>query len=156
VKGANVLLSACTNLRNKGKEFRLILTARKRFRRFREDWIETCWANHDEVHKLYQRSDICIVPSLWEEAQGIVAVEAMACGKPVIASRVGGLKYVVEDGKTGFLFKRGDISDLESKIEMLLDDKELREGMGENGRYKAATEYDWDVIFERYYSKMFC
>lgn len=59
--------------------------------------------------------DICIIPSRYEPFS-IVCLEAMACGKPVVASNVGGLPYVIEDGKSGLLFERGNAKDLANKI----------------------------------------
>ena len=59
--------------------------------------------------------DICIIPSRYEPF-GIVCLEAMACGKPVVASNVGGLLYVIEDGKGGLLFECGNAKDLANKI----------------------------------------
>jgi len=58
----------------------------------------------------------------------------MACVKPIVASNVGGIPYIVEDGKTGLLFKSENVEDLAEKIIMLLKDKELRDKMGKAGK----------------------
>lgn len=72
----------------------------------------------------------------------------MACGKPVAASNVGGIPFVVEDGKTGLLFESGDVEDLSDKIVTILKDEKLREKMGE-ARRERAKEFAWDKIAER-------
>jgi glycosyltransferase involved in cell wall biosynthesis len=88
-----------------------------------------------------------VFPSIYE-AFGIVLLEAMACGKPVVASNVGGIPFVVEEGKTGLLFESGNVEDLADKIVTILKDEELREKMGEAGRERA-KEFTWDKIAER-------
>jgi len=88
--------------------------------------------------------DVCVFPSRYEPF-GIVLLEAMASGKPVVASKVGGIPFVVEDGKTGLLFERGNVEVLAEKIIMLLRDEELRKRMGEAGRERA-KEFTWDKI----------
>ncbi|OGL39589.1 MAG: hypothetical protein A2042_07605 [Candidatus Schekmanbacteria bacterium GWA2_38_11] len=153
IKGASFLLQACDRLWEKRKDFKLLLTTDAVSNR---DYIITAnWENHDSLPAIYNNSDICIVPSLWEEPFGIVAVEAMSCGKPVIASGVGGLKDIVEDGKTGFTVLPGDINALAEKIELLMNNPELRVQMGKEGRKKAQEKYCWDVIVEKYYKPLF-
>ena len=92
-----------------------------------------------------------VVPSVWEEPFGLVAVEAMATGLPVCASRIGGLADIVRHGETGFLFTPGDASELAGQLNTLLDDAALRYRLGEAGRRVAEKEYDWDGIIERRY-----
>jgi glycosyltransferase involved in cell wall biosynthesis len=152
-KGFHVLRVALKTLKRKGHDFELVVTSK---RKFKEDYISSAgWLDQDQLIRLYQKSDICVVPSIWQEPFGIVAVEAMACGKPVIASKVGGLQNIVEDGKTGFLVPPGDPKALSEKIEILLTNPKLRQEMGEKGREKAEREYDWDKIFEKYYIPLF-
>jgi len=85
-----------------------------------------------------------VVPSLYESF-GLVALEAMACGTPVIASRVGGLQHTVDDGVTGFLVPAGEPDALADKLRLLLVDSELRERLGANARRKAQA-YTWQVV----------
>jgi glycosyltransferase involved in cell wall biosynthesis len=116
------------------------------------DWFRSIgWRNHDEVRALYGESDICVVPSLWEEPFGIVAVEAMASGRPVCASRVGGLQGIVSHGETGFLFDRADGAGLANQLNTLLDDAALRSEMGKNGRRRVEENYDWERIISTHY-----
>src|SRR3970282_1665259 len=58
--------------------------------------------SHDDLPLYYNAADVCVVPSYYESF-GLVALEAMACGVPVVASRVGGLRETVQDGQTGYL-----------------------------------------------------
>ena len=109
------------------------------------------WRNHAETLALYPRADICVVPSVWEEPFGIVAVEAMAAGRPVCASAVGGLREIVRDGVTGFLFGPRNTAELAAKLDALLDDSGLRQRMGAAGRAVVENEYDWKRIIERHY-----
>lgn len=92
----------------------------------------------------YKSTDICVLPSL-NEAFGIVLLEAMSCSKALVASNVGGIPYVVDEGKTGLLSKPGDIEDLAKKIITLLKDKELRDKMGNEGVQRAKL-FKWELI----------
>ncbi len=91
------------------------------------------WVAHEELKDLYQDSHVVVLPSLCREALGLVALEAMSVGRPVIASRIGGLSEVVLDGTTGFLVEPGEARDLARSIELLARDPSLRQSMGEQG-----------------------
>ncbi|WP_456373010.1 glycosyltransferase family 4 protein [Methanocaldococcus sp.] len=95
----------------------------------------------NETASFMRKCSFLIVPSR-SEGFGLVAVEAMACSKPVIASDVGGLKEVVIDGYNGLLFKKEDIIDLKEKIQKLIDDKDLRKTLGKNGE-KFSKKFSW-------------
>ena len=84
------------------------------------------WCSQDELPRHYRAADICLVPTIAQDALSITSVEAMAAGIPVIASRIGGLPYTVSDGVTGLLFEPGNPVDLAGKIGRLLDDPALR------------------------------
>ncbi len=109
------------------------------------------WLSHEETLALYQEAAIVVVPSIWEEPFGLVAVEAMATGLPVCASRIGGLSDIVRHGETGFLFAPGNAEELAGQLNTLLDDAALRYRLGQAGRQVAENEYDWDGIIERRY-----
>jgi D-inositol-3-phosphate glycosyltransferase len=97
----------------------------------------------DTLAYYYSAAEVCVVPSHYESF-GLVALEAMACGTPVIASRVGGLQHTVEDGVTGFLVPAGDPDALADKLRLVLMDSELRERLGANARQKAQA-FTWQV-----------
>ena len=94
----------------------------------------------------YSASEVCVMPSLYESF-GMVALEAMACGTPVIASRVGGLTYTVRDGETGFLVQEKAPKALAEKLELVLTDECLRKRLGHRAT-QVVREYSWDVISE--------
>ncbi len=91
---------------------------------------------------LFAAADVVCQPSRWEEVFGWVITEAMAAGKPVVATRVGGIPEIVGDGETGFLVPRGDSEALAGRILTLLDDPALRMRMGEAGRLKVEEKFD--------------
>jgi D-inositol-3-phosphate glycosyltransferase len=98
----------------------------------------------DTLPYYYSAAEVCVVPSHYESF-GLVALEAMACGTPVIASRVGGLQLTVEDGESGFLVPAGDPDALAEKLRLILVDSELRERLGANARRKAQA-YTWQIV----------
>ena len=97
---------------------------------------------HDELGGWYERAAVVCVPSR-REGYGVVAREAMAHGRAVVATAVGGLADAVEDGETGTLVPPGDLAALRSAIERLLADEPLRRRLGAAGRARAATVYSW-------------
>jgi glycosyltransferase involved in cell wall biosynthesis len=91
-----------------------------------------------EVSRLCAGSKLLVVPSIWPEPFGLVALEAMASGMPVVASRAGGLQEVVSDGVTGILVKPNDAAELAAGILRVLEDDELRARM-EKAALKAVS-----------------
>lgn len=89
----------------------------------------------------YAAADVCVIPSFYESF-GMVAIEAMACGRPVIASRAGGLQFTVQDETTGMLAPPGDSEALADAIRGLLLDDALRVRMGE-AALRHAHRYSW-------------
>jgi glycosyltransferase involved in cell wall biosynthesis len=85
---------------------------------------------HVAVMEAWRRSMLGFLPSIWEEPFGIVLLEAMKFGRPVIASRVGGITDIVLDGVTGLLVPPGDADALRGAIQRLLDEPDLRQQMG--------------------------
>jgi glycosyltransferase involved in cell wall biosynthesis len=103
---------------------------------------------HDELGRLYARAAVVACPSR-REGFGVVAAEAMAHGRPVVASAVGGLLDLVADGETGILVPPGDVAALRAALERLLGDSALRKRLGEAGRERARAELAWDVVLDR-------
>jgi glycosyltransferase involved in cell wall biosynthesis len=92
---------------------------------------------HGAVMEAWRRSMLALVPSMVAETFGIVALEAMLMGRPVIASRIGGLPDLVVNGATGLLVPPGDAMALRQAIQRLLADAALRERLGRAGRARA-------------------
>ncbi|HZU12935.1 MAG TPA: glycosyltransferase family 4 protein [Chloroflexota bacterium] len=92
---------------------------------------------HPQVMSAWAHCLFGVVPSVWPEPLGQVAVECMAVGRPVIASNIGGLPDVVIDGETGVLVPPGDVSALRDAMQSLLDDPDLRARLGARGAPRA-------------------
>ena len=96
-----------------------------------------------DLPRLYRRAAVVVNPSL-SEAFGFSLVEAMACGRPVIATAVGGMKEIVADGKTGLLVPADDADALAAGLDRLLASPEERQAMGTAGLSRARQMFDWD------------
>jgi glycosyltransferase involved in cell wall biosynthesis len=103
----------------------------------------------DEVAPLLAAADLLLLPSE-TESFGLVALEAMASGVPVVASRVGGLPEVVEHGVTGYLAPVGDVEAMAELSLRILSDCAERKRFGEAGRERAVRLFDWHDVVPRY------
>ena len=100
-------------------------------------------ATPGQVAETMKSSDILCLPSHTEGSPNVVK-EAMSCGLPVVATRVGGVPDLVTDGVTGFLFEIGNTDQLIEKLDLLVQDTALRQSMGEKGRKKILDSgMDW-------------
>ena len=95
--------------------------------------------------KLYGRAAVVAVPS-YREGFGVVCAEAMAHGRPVVASAVGGLLDLVADGETGVHVPPGDVPTLRDALVRLLADPALRARMGEAARERVRARFSWDAV----------
>jgi glycosyltransferase involved in cell wall biosynthesis len=100
---------------------------------------------HAELHELYRRAAMLVLPS-FGEGFGVVAMEAMSHGVPVIATTAGGLGWVIDDDVSGIVVQPGDVEGLRAAIERLRDDPALRARLGEGGRQRARERFGWDAI----------
>lgn len=91
---------------------------------------------------VYDAADVVCQVSRWQEAFGQTIVEAMACKKPVIGTRVGGIPELILDGQSGYLVNARDVEAIAEKIVLLLKDQKLREEMGEAAYAVAKTKFD--------------
>jgi glycosyltransferase involved in cell wall biosynthesis len=98
-----------------------------------------------ELERCYERAAVVVCPSL-SEGFGVVCAEAMAHGKPVVASAVGGLANLIEDGKTGILVPPGDVQALRAAIVSLLEDGNLRRRLGAAARERIEEFYGWERV----------
>jgi glycosyltransferase involved in cell wall biosynthesis len=150
MKGFHVLHEACARLWRQRQDFELVATGNPPgpvddFTRF------TGWVSQEDLPRHYWETDITAVPTIAQEGLSRTSVEAMAAGKPVVASRIGGLPFTVADGATGLLCQPGDRDDLARKLATLLDDADLRRRMGLAGRRRFEEEFAWDVVIEKHY-----
>jgi N-acetyl-alpha-D-glucosaminyl L-malate synthase BshA len=107
---------------------------------------------HGEVADLvalYQASDVFLMPSA-SESFGLAALEAMACGLPVVAADVGGLPEVVVDGETGFLVPVGDVAVMADRVRRLLDDDALHARMSAAASGRARSHFRVEPAIDRY------
>ncbi|MDA4123007.1 MAG: glycosyltransferase family 4 protein [Thaumarchaeota archaeon] len=103
---------------------------------------------HAELPVYYSLSSLFVLPSYYE-AFGKVVVEAMACRRPVIASRVGGLAEVVDEGRSGLLVNYGSVDELADSILTILDDDNLAKRMGSYGRERVEADFTWRAVADR-------
>jgi glycosyltransferase involved in cell wall biosynthesis len=99
------------------------------------------WIEHDELERFYRQARAVVVPSRWPEPFGMVGIEAMARGRPVVAFDNGGISDWLQDGVTGLLAPPADVDALATAIQRLLDDPELAARMGRAGAERAAGQF---------------
>jgi D-inositol-3-phosphate glycosyltransferase len=102
---------------------------------------------HERLANFYRAVDVCLVPSR-TESFGLVALEAAACGTPVVAASVGGLRSLVDGGSTGFLVDGRDPLDFAAPVSLLLADPELSAEMGMNAEARS-RRYAWSITAAR-------
>jgi glycogen(starch) synthase len=105
------------------------------------------WVTHDELELLYGAAAVVACPSR-REGFGVVCAEAMAHGRAVVASDVGGLRDLVVDGETGILVPPGDVPALREALERLLADPGLRRRLGAAGRERARDRFSWKRVID--------
>jgi D-inositol-3-phosphate glycosyltransferase len=103
--------------------------------------------SQDTLPYYYSAAEVVVVPSFYESF-GMVALEAMACGTPVVASQVGGLAYLVQDGITGYTVPVDDPQALADRLMQLLSNPALRQSMAEQA-VQYARGYAWEVIAQK-------
>ena len=111
------------------------------------EFIEKPIPNY-EMPSLYSECDIYVQPSIIEP-YGIAVLEAMACGKPVIGTKVGGMQDTIKEGTTGFLVEPGNAEEMADRI-MILKDENKRAEMGKKAREWVVDNFDWMVIGKKY------
>lgn len=144
LKGQIVLIQAFAKILKKHPDTYLVFAGsapegQEHFLHRLEDEIQTLGLEkkakiigfQDEIWPVYDAIDISVVPSTEPESFGLVATESMLSGKPVIGSRLGGLREIIEDGENGYLFEAGNVDELAQRLDLLLSDSEKTEKMGE-------------------------
>jgi D-inositol-3-phosphate glycosyltransferase len=160
IKGLEMLLEAVARLRSRGRPVRLLVVGgdadeavdgHEAYVRGLACRLGLCAAvsflgpqPQAALRAYYVAADVTVMPSYYESF-GMVALEAMACGSPVIASRVGGLATTVRDGLTGFLVPEGDVAALADRIDRVLADPARRARLGAEG-IRWAAQHRWPCI----------
>jgi len=101
-----------------------------------------------ELRNYYSAADV-VVTTPWYEPFGLTPLEAMACGRPVIGSAVGGIKFTVKDGETGYLVAPREPVELASRLAQILGDPERLHGMGSASRKRVESEFTWPLTASR-------
>ena len=155
-KGLGYLLDACAKVKRSFPNLRLIVVGpgimlRLRYEKLVEDMnltdnvVFTGFVPSDELPSYYHSADVFCAPATGGESFGIVLLEAMACGKPVVATNIQGYASVLAHGEEGLLVPPRDEESLAHALLSLLNDKTLRLQMGAKGRIKA-EKYSWPNI----------
>jgi D-inositol-3-phosphate glycosyltransferase len=141
---------------SRGERVRLRLAARRLGVSDRLSFMEP--VPHAELPVLYRAADVVVVPSA-SESFGLVALEASACGTPVVATAVGGLRLIVRDGETGYLVARRDSKSFAAALSRVLADPGAQHRLGSNA-LKIAHQFPWarttDGILDAYASVTAC
>ena len=117
---------------------------------FNPDWKNVKYLGfRRDIKNLIEKCDIFVLPS-YREGVPRTLLEAASMAKPIITTYAVGCREVVDDGVNGFLVPISDYKSLAKKIEILIDDKDLREKMGKNSRKKAVSEFDIKVVVSKY------
>jgi len=156
-KGVEYLIEAMSRLKQAAYKWRLVIVGdgdlKKRYSdlagQLMIDYktIFTGYVSNTDLPKYYNLADVVVLPSIDKsEAFGMALVEAMSCGKPVIATNLAGVRSVVADKINGYLVRIADADDLATKINYVLSNPELATQLGQAGREKVEERYDWDRI----------
>lgn len=110
------------------------------------------YVDHDLLIKIYYLADVFVSPSVWDDPMPLTIVEAMAAGLPVVVTRRGGIPLAVKDNYNGLFVKLRNPDDIVEKVNILLDNKELRKKMGERGRSVVKEKFVWTKIADRFHN----
>jgi len=153
IKGFHVLHDACQLLWQRRQDFELLVTTDPVGRI--DDFTRTVgWQTQPSLPQVMRSVEIVAVPAIAQEALGRTAVEAMAAGRPVVASRLGGLPFTIAEGSTGLLAEPGSPTDLADKLQQLLEDASLRYRLGQAGRKRFIEHFSWPVIIDKQYRSL--
>ncbi|MDI6644161.1 MAG: glycosyltransferase family 4 protein [Methanobacteriaceae archaeon] len=103
----------------------------------------------DSLIKLYQNAKMLIFPSHYEGLPTVL-LESMACGLPVITSNIPAHKDLIKDNQNGLLTEKGNPKDIAKKINILINDNDLREKLGKNARQTIEKKFTWNIIGKKY------
>lgn len=154
-KGHEILIRTLKRLKVERENIKLVIVGEGYLRERLERLIKSLDLEGSVVFTGFQSDvsdiittfDVAVLPSFFE-GMGRVLLEAMAMGKPVVASNVGGIPDLVDNGTNGFLTRAGDVNELFNALTELLDNKELAITMGEKGREKVSDQFSSKAMVE--------
>lgn len=161
-KGFETAIRAMPSIKSCGKKVKLYIIGSGLLEHQYLDLIHTLHLEDDvvlpgevipsELGQYYSASDVFLMPSERFPSDGlnVVVVEAMACGRPIVASNVGGNDLVIEDGRNGYLHAAGNSGSLAEKATRLILSRELRVAMGNESLHMVRHKYNWNAIAQRY------
>lgn len=166
-KGQRFLLRAFAAVKAKRPDARLIIVGGHNERALRayqrwvaehglRDVIFAGYVSDEQLPRYHRSAHVFCAPNTGNESQGIILLEAMAAGCPVVASNIGGFAGVVTHGVEGLLVRPKDADALAAALQQLLEDSRLRQTMGERAR-EAAEQYSWERVAQRvlsYYERL--
>jgi len=157
-KGLIELIDSFENLNKKYKNVKLLIAGNGSLKNFiikksnkSKNIVYFGHLSFEKLKKIYKISDIFVLPTYYESF-GLVLIEAMAFRLPIISTLVEGPMNIVENGKSGFLIKPKDRKELTKKLEILINDEELRKKMGKYGREKVEKEFNWDSLSKKIFN----
>jgi len=160
-KGLIYLLKAYQKVKREFPNCRLIVVGPgTRLRNKYEKWVAETgtrdvvfigYISYDELPRYYRTADIFCAPAISGESFGIILLEAMAMGKPIVASNIDGYASVVTDGAEGLLVPPKDEKALSQALISLMNDESLRQQIGAKGKVKA-LDYSWQQVAQRVYN----
>ncbi len=153
-KGLSTLLKAFEKLLKQGENVKLLVVGDTPLRKVFELKAQKFGSRvkflgkvtAEEIPGIYRASDVFVAPATGKESFGIVLIEALASGKPVVASDIDGYREIISHGVDGFLVEPGDADSLARHIEKILKNPELASKMGEMGRRKVMERYSWEIV----------
>jgi len=154
-KGPHVLLNAFSQIEEAALvmvgsgEMLPFLRAQAKFLRIEDRVKFVGYVKNEVLPEIFRMADVFVLPSITAEAFGIVILEAMASGLPVVATDVGGIPEIVMESESGLLVPPGNELELRNAIQKLLLDDKLRERLGSNGRKAVEERYSWNRVTEQ-------
>jgi len=163
-KGVRYLLKAYRGIKKKLPNTRLIIVGPGKISRYKNwakdrnltDVVFAGYVSNTDIVRYYEAADIFCIPAVGRESFGIVLLEAMSAGKPIVATNIAGYSAVLDHGVEGLLVPPKDVKSLEEALLSLLENPDLRQQMGSQGRSKA-EKHSWEHITQStmdYYVKV--
>jgi glycosyltransferase involved in cell wall biosynthesis len=157
-KGHHVAVEALSRIKQETPEVKLMIVGTGEYRTMLEKKILnlglhnhvifTGFVDNEETVKFYNSADVYLMPTLRVEGLPFVLLEAMSCGKPVIASRMGGNTSVIRDGDNGLLIEPGNVEQLIEKVQMIIRDGRLADRLSSSARKTISNHFSADQMID--------